>query len=512
MKRAGAFMLAALLLARLPAAAGNLRRPPAVAGTFYPADPSKLEDLVRKDLAAAPKPKLDGTLAALLVPHAGLEFSGPTAAKSFQSVNRGDYDEILVIGTGHYKAIPGAALYPGDYGTPEGYFPYGEALAKRLMKASSLIVPDPEAHAREHSIEVELPFLQERLGQIPLVGLLMNTDDLETAKTVGAVVAKALRETKRRVLIVASSDQSHYPPAAFDDAVDRTTLRALETLRPDYFWLASDLWTRQGVPHLAVAYCGQAAVTAVMAAASALGTDRVRILGHANSFTALPAVGTERVVGYAAAAFVKTGKRSPPPWPFEELDLKEKSTLLRAARESLEKQALSGAAPSAQMPADNPLFNLPAASFVTLTEKGALRGCIGSLKPREPLLLSVIHNAALAGSQDPRFTPVQPSELPRIDLEISILSLPRRVMDAGQVHRGEGVILSAAGNSGVFLPQVWDKLPQKEAFLGELCVEKAGLARDCWKDPKTRIETFAVTAFSETGTSAGPSDQKPAAP
>ncbi len=484
-----------------------------MAGTFYPAEPSKLEAMVRKDLAGAPKPKLEGTLAAILVPHAGLEFSGPTAARAFKAVNRGDYDAILVIGTGHYKAIPGAALYPGDYGTPEGYFPYDKALAKSLMQASSLIVPDPEAHAREHSIEVELPFLQERLGKIPLVGLLMNTDDLETAKAVGAAVAKALQGTKRRVLIVASSDQSHYPPAAFDDAVDQTTLRALETLRPGYFWLAGELWTRQGVPHLAVTYCGQAAVTAVMSAASALGADRVRALGHANSFTALPAAGTERVVGYAAAAFVKTGKRTPPPWPFEKLDAKEKSTLLRAARESLEKQALSGAPPAAQMPDDNPLFNLPAASFVTLTEKGALRGCIGGLEPREPLLLSVIHNAAFAGAKDPRFTPVRPSELPRIDLEISILSLPRRVMDAGQVHRGEGVILSAAGNSGVFLPQVWEKLPQKEAFLGELCAEKAGLARDCWKDPKTRIETFTVTAFSQPGKSTdGASGKKPGAP
>ncbi len=482
----------------MPGAAAELTRAPAVAGTFYPAEPAKLEALVKKDLSAAPEPKLAGKLVAILVPHAGLEFSGPTAARAFKAVKRGDFDEAIVVGTGHYKLIPGAALYPGRYGTPEGPFPYDKELAAKLLKATPLIAADPEAHAREHSIEVELPFIQERLGKIPLLGLLMNTDDLGAAEAVGAAIAKAVASSKRRrILLVASSDQSHYPPASFDDAVDETTLKALETLRPDYFWMASDLWTRRGVPNLAVAYCGQAAVAAVMRAALDLGADHAEILGHANSYTALPAAGAQRVVGYAAAAFVKSAKPSPPPWPLARLNAKEKAALLRAARESLERQARGEEAQAPKLPSDDPIFNLPAASFVTLTEKGALRGCIGSIEPREPLLDSVARNAALAAARDPRFPSVRPSELSRVGIEISVLSLPRRVPGAAQVRQGDGVILEAGGDSGVFLPQVWEKLPQKEAFLGELCAEKAGLPRNCWKDPKTRIEVFSVVSFSE---------------
>lgn len=489
------WLAAGLLAAPLSASGAELRRPPAVAGQFYPAEEKALSDLVEGYLKTAEGEAVSvksADLVAVLAPHAGLEFSGATAAKAFRLLEPGRWDSVIVVGTGHYKGVAGAALYPGDYGTSEGWVPYDKTLAQRLMEASPLIAADPAAHEKEHSIEVELPFLKRRLGNFKLAALVMNTQDLETARAVGRAIAKAVKG--RRVLLVASSDLSHYPPADVAKAVDRATLKALESLDPEYFWLANRLVMKRGLKNLSVSYCGESAVAAVMEAAKELGAAEVKVLARSNSYDAAPRAGKERVVGYAAAAFVKPrGKKARAE---SDLPERDKDELLKLARRSIADYLSTGRLPEAGFYGD-PAFNLPAAVFVTLRRDGALRGCIGTLSAQESLAESVVRNAVASAVDDPRFKPVTAAELPELRIEISVLSAAQPARGAGEIRKGDGVILEQGEHSGVFLPQVWEQIADKEDFLAELCGQKAGLPRDCYKDPRTKIKVFAARAFEE---------------
>src|SRR5580700_11360160 len=131
-------------------------RAPAVAGQFYPADAKALSTAVEGFIASAPTEKIAGQIMAILVPHAGIAYSGPTAARAFKLLESGRWDDVIVIGTGHYKALQGAAIYPGAYATPEGAMPYDADLAAELVKASHFIKLDAAAHEKEHSVEVEI--------------------------------------------------------------------------------------------------------------------------------------------------------------------------------------------------------------------------------------------------------------------------------------------------------------------------------------------------------------------
>ena len=144
----------------------------------------------------------------------------------------------------------------------------------------------------------------------------------------------------------------------------------------------------------------------------------------------------------------------------------------------------------------DPRLNLPGAAFVTLTEGGALRGCVGTTEPAMTLLDAVRYGAVSAAFRDGRFPPLKPDELDKVKIEVSVLSALKPV-EAAAVRPGLGVTVERGGKSGLFLPQVWEQLQGREEFLGELCAQKAGLPRDCWKDPATKLYSFTVDAFSE---------------
>jgi AmmeMemoRadiSam system protein B/AmmeMemoRadiSam system protein A len=468
-------------------------RAAAVAGQFYPADPKELSRAVDGYLAAARAPaKLPGPLVALVVPHAGYEYSAPVAAVGYLKVS-GAYDTVVVMGTAHYARVEGAALYAhGAFLTPIGRVPVDEELAARLIKdAPTLFQDQPDAYQREHSVEVQLPFLIKRLKPgWKLLPIIMNTDDPQVRLRVGLAVAAAIKG--RKALLIASSDLSHYPPASVAEKVDRATLKALEPLDPGFFWAANRIMMAHGEPGLETTWCGEAAVMAVMAAARALGADRAVLMRYANSGSS-PVGEAGRTVGYAAVALVRSGK---PAGAGITLDEKKRKSLLALARQTV----ADGAAGRQPKPLllDDPVLNLPAAVFVTLTEDGRLRGCVGTTEPRATLHDAVASAAFSAGFEDHRFAPVTKEEVSKLHMEISILSSARPVANAESVvPKKHGVIVSQGGNVGLFLPQVWDQIPDKDGFLSELCEQKAGLPRDCWKDPKTKLSVFTVSAFHE---------------
>lgn len=481
---------AGLLVAAAAWAAAAPRRPQA-AGRFYPSDPAALRALVAGLLSRAAAPELPGPVVALLVPHAGLAYSGPTAARAFRAVRGGRYDDVIVVGTGHYKPLEGAAVYPGQYADAAGAFPYDAALAKAIVAGSPLAAFDASAHEKEHSIEVELPFLRALPGRPKVVALLMNTQDLDAARSVGRAIAAAARG--RRVLLVASSDQAHYPPQRVASAVDATTLAALSRLSPAYFWFTNRLLINRGLPDLAVSYCGEGAVTAVLTAAVELGANRFEVLGRSDSGRTVPEADKSSVVGYAAGAFV----RAPSPEPPAPLSSRERAALLSLARRAISAALRRGRRVEPALSADAAL-NLPAAVFVTLRRRGegSLRGCMGTTRAEAALNEAVAREAVDAAVADARFAPVSAAELAGLSVEVSVLSEARSA-GADAIRPGDGVILREGGKRGVFLPEVWKTLEDKTAFLDGLCEQKAGLPRGCWKDPQARLQTFTAQSFSD---------------
>lgn len=478
----------------LPVSAFAEIRPPAVAGKFYPSDPEELKKAVDEYLAKAPPPqKLPGRVLCLLVPHAGYEFSAPVAAAGYRAVT-GPYETVVILGSAHTMQVKGAAVCPsGSFQTPLGKIDIDEKLAKELIAASSLFENLPQAHEREHSIEVQLPFLIRKLKTpFKILPIVMNTDDPDTAIKAGDILGNILK--RKKTLIVVSSDLSHYPEKNLASVVDRTTLEALKTADPEYFWLANRILMNRREKNLECTYCGEAGLIAGLTAARVLGADKGFLIKYSNSGES-PLANPENAVGYASMAFARSGK----PAPAEILlTPAQKKLLLSAARKAVADKLDGKTEPSRLFP--DPVLNLPAAVFVTLTESGILRGCIGTTEPRAGLKEAVEYSARTAAFEDHRFQPVTKDELPKIHVEISILSRMNKIPGhEGIIPKKHGVVLSRGARSGLFLPQVWEQIPSKEDFLSEICSQKAGLPRDCWKDPETNIFIFTVNSFEEPG-------------
>lgn len=399
-----AFILA---LTVVGAAAEPAPRAPVGGGRFYPADPKELAALVDGQLKAAGLPRVPGRVVAVVAPHAGLIYSGALAAKALAAARGLDPEVVVVLGTGHTKPVDGAALYPGDYGPS---FPYDAELGRALLSATKWIVADRGAHKKEHSIEVLLPYISRVAPDAKLVALVMNTQSFEPAREVGRALAKALQG--RRALIVVSSDLSHYPPAATAAIVDGATLDALSRMDPSFFWLTNRLLLTRGVKTLAVAWCGEGAMTAGLEAAKRLGARSAHVLARADSGDT---VGDKtRVVGYAAVALTDAPPE-PVPWTEE-----EKKAMEAGAREAIAKYLKSGkAVPAALAPLAR--LNVPASVTVTLKDaSGKVRGSAGGTKAELPLHEAVYKAAVDAAISDARFKPVTAGELPKLEIDVSV--------------------------------------------------------------------------------------------
>jgi MEMO1 family protein len=486
-----------LFLSAFAASARAVDIPAQVAGQFYPANPKALAERVDGLLAAASTAPVDsGELFALLAPHAGYDYSGPVAAEAFRLLKGRSYPLVVVVGTGHNVPIGGAAtVLSGTFSTPLGEIAIDASAVADLKKREPLVVEDLQAYQGEHSIEVELPFLQRTLGSFKLVPLLMNTDDPDKCRRVGEALAALLG--KRKALLVVSSDLSHYPEARLARLVDRTSLQTLveTTDSPEVFWRTNRyLLDASRSPALVCTECGEAGVLAAQYAMKELG-GRGRLLKYSNS-SETPGGTPGRVVGYGAVAWLKG---TPPARPL--LTEAERTALLKAARAALESKLAHDQDPKSALSPD-PELDVPAAVFVTLRRKdlpkeSSLRGCIGSLEPDLPLIDAVRLHAVQSALEDTRFAPVQASELGQISIEISRLGSPHRVDSYEAVRPGQGVIARKGRHSGIFLPQVWEDIPDKAKFLSELCAQKAGLSSDCYKDPHTELDVFDAEPFED---------------
>jgi AmmeMemoRadiSam system protein B/AmmeMemoRadiSam system protein A len=444
----------------------SLVRPPAVAGLFYPGDARALAAEVDALLGATaePAPRL-GYPKALVVPHAGYIYSGAVAARAYDELvpARGRVKRVVLLGPTHRVAVRGlAASSASAFATPLGEVRIDAEALAAVRDLPQVVVSDA-AHALEHSLEVQLPFLQKVLGDFALAPFAVG---MASVREVAEVLERLWGGPE--TLIVISTDLSHYHSYEEARAIDGATIERIARF-------ATDLDHDEA--------CGATPLNGLLATAQRKRLG-VKLLSACNSGDTAGDKG--RVVGYSAFALHETS-----------LD-EAGRTLLAIARGAIEAK-LTGRASEA---CSSHWLEQPGATFVTLTKSGVLRGCIGSLEATRALAEDAAQNALGAAFRDPRFAPLGMEEWPQCRVEVSLLSMPKPIRFAGeaelfaQLRAGEdGVILEADGRRATFLPQVWEDVRDPRAFLAHL-VRKARLPAET-PLARCKVSRYRVVKWKE---------------
>jgi len=459
-------------------------RPPAVAGQFYPADRTVLENAVQTALAAAPTVNAGGAVRMIIVPHAGYDYSAGVAAWAFKSLAGQKIKRVYLLGNSHHDYFSGLALDDHDFWeTPLGRVAVDTKKVKELAAASPVFAAFGAPHQLEHGLEVQLPFLQAVLGKdFKIVPLLYGNTEGNDYVAIAKILAANLEDGD---LIVVSSDMSHYPSYEVANKIDRQTLDMIKN--KDLAGLsAAAASALSAQTNEQTILCGLEAVKTALALAQQLNLNP-QVLGYKNSGDTLLS-DKSRVVGYGAVIFSAS---SSPTSGAGQLDSAEQKILLDIARTSVESYVKNNNIPEFNIKDER--LKAVQGAFVTLKKNGELRGCIGQIIADEPLWQVVRDMAIAAATEDSRFYPVTAGELAQLDYEISVLSAPQAVSDWRQIRLGtDGVIVRKGLRSGVFLPQVATESGwSQEEFLSQLCAQKAGLAPDCYKnDPAVSLSVF----------------------
>ncbi len=463
------------------------QRPPAVAGKWYPNNPDKLEEMLRKFFSNVELPvSLNGRKPlGLISPHAGYIYSGQVASCGFSLIDEGDYDTVILLGSSHHYLDDVVSIYNGkSYRTPLGTVEVDREMVKGILSDDSRFDFRPAIHQPEHSNEAQLPFLQVRLKEFKIVPIITSTRDRVLLKKLAASIIDVIEKSGKRVLVVESSDMSHYHDYRTASAMDRKTVDLIAQGK----WDALDAAIRNQDCEL----CGYHSLLVFIDVMNHFGADDRVLLKYANSGDAMGEIDSPRVVGYSSIAFFKNKREK------HTMNDEQKKYLLKLARTSIETYLKTGKKHVPVTP-DDPALTAERAVFVTLNKGENLRGCIGQMIAREKLYMAVNEMALSAAFHDPRFPAVTMDELDRITIEISVLSPMQRIDDWQTIRMGiDGVWVRKGYASGVYLPQVatetgWDR----ETFLGSLCAHKAGIPADSYKDADTELFIFQVEKFTE---------------
>ena len=275
-------------------------RSPAVAGSFYPDSPGVLSAQVGKFIDDAELRETDAELIGLIAPHAGYVYSGHVAGYAYKQLMGHSFDTVVLLGLSHRYRIDGAAIYArGTFRTPLGDIPIDEDLASEMMRLNSDLLDLPQAHANEHSLEVQLPFLQYLLSDFRIVPILLQDDSPENVIPLGKAIAEAMAD--RSCLLIGSTDLCHYPTYEVARKSDRIVIDAIERFDPDYLRQQMDEYMQVHPTHnFHCMMCSTGAIYTTMRVAKALGGNRIETLKAANSGD-VPIGGRDQVVGYMAA-------------------------------------------------------------------------------------------------------------------------------------------------------------------------------------------------------------------
>ena len=452
-----------------------------VAGAFYPDDRSELLELVTDLVKRQPEAAAGRNPRILIVPHAGYQYSGLVAGNGFRQLQGHRYDGVVVVGFTHQMPFTGSSVDTVEaYETPIGVLPVDQEASAILRTYPGIGYVEAVHDSSEHSLEVELPFLQVALERPRIIPVLMGGVSLAEANRLADALAGLSRLGD--YLFVFSTDLSHYHSHDEAQRIDEGTIHALLSETPQ----AVSRLFQEGT----IEACGQGPIVTSLLLAQRLGYLQPKLLYQANSGDTWG--NPSKVVGYAAIGMYE---RAAP--KAARVSTKAGRALVQASRVALEEQ-IEKRPPARPIKLDSyPELGKARGVFVTLRKAGQLRGCIGRIRNPESLAQSIREVALDAALHDPRFAPVSAQELPQLHVEVSVLTEPVAVATADDIVPGrDGVILSADGHSGVFLPQVWDETGwTRLEFLRELASQKAGLSPDAWQHAS--LFTFQAQVFQE---------------
>ena len=466
-------------------------RPPACAGDWYPRDPAALEKQIDELVAAASVPSVSGKPLALICPHAGYRFSAAVSAPAYATLRGQTYKRVIVLAFSHRAAATYRGVdVPKDltaYATPLGPVPIDRKMCDRLL-GNPVFASHPGVDAGEHSLELQLPFLQRTLKDFTLVPLLVGQmTDTDCVAAAQALLSCLDDET----LLVASSDFTHFGPnygyQPFKEDVEKKLTElagqaAAPLLRCDYDGFVAHLAKTQDT------ICGRGPISLLLRLLS-MGAGAQGVRAAFDTSGHLTGDWTNSVT-YQSFVFTRRSGT---------LGKDERAELLRLARQTVTAFLSGAATPKPDTDKLPEKLRGDGACFVTLENHGELRGCIGNMIAEGPLYLAVMRNAVSA-CRDFRFVddPVTAKEVDRLHIEISYLTPLKRVTNPEEIVVGQhGLLITLGSQRGVLLPQVaYERGWSREEFLAQTC-HKAGLPPDAWKRPEAQIDSFEAEVFGE---------------
>jgi MEMO1 family protein len=481
-------------------------RPSALAGSWYSSSPSELRASIQGYLDKVGQVEPQNPIA-IIVPHAGHSWSGPTAAYGYATIKGKSYRRIFILAPNHTAPLIGAAVPTAtDFATPLGDVPVDTEVTTALAKEHAVSQND-SPHAREHAIEIQLPFIQVALKPgYRIVPIVVGEISVAESKK----LAEALRPfIGSEDLVIISSDFTHfgvrfdYTPFSdnFAENLKKLDFGALEQIKKISADGLASYKSKTGIT-----VCGYHPILTLLsllpqkAKAEMLhyetSGDATHDYSNSVSYFAISVTGpgwTDSVNSKAQLPRV-VSEGGP-----TVLSPVEQQVAIKLARAAVEKYVRKGQTLSPEefgVQLTKP-FNEDYGVFVTLKENGNLRGCIGNIWPVESLINGLVGRAADAAAHDYRFQPVRPEELKRIEIEVSVLTKPHHVESYNDIKLGQhGMVITKSGRRAVYLPQV---APEQgwnlEQTLSSLSV-KAGLPENAWRHD-AEFEVFEAQVFRE---------------
>jgi AmmeMemoRadiSam system protein B/AmmeMemoRadiSam system protein A len=454
-----------------------LNRQPSAAGAFYPGNPELLRLELKEAFEKAAPCVPEGDVLAIVCPHAGYMYSAKVAASAYNQINPlKTYEHIFVIGSSHRMSFDGASIYTvGDYFTPLGRV-RSDKIGRELIIHHAVFTDDPKPHQDEHTIEVQIPFLQWLIHKpFSIVPIVIGTQSLDTCKKIANALTPYLNS---RNLFIISTDFSHYPPYKQSRQIDSTLADAVITNHPENFlYVLHNEEQKKDVPHLVTAMCGWTSVLTMLYMTSTIPHLIIRKVDAQNSGD-VEQGDTSRVVGYVALSVEQKNS------PVDLLTDRDKQDLLNLTHECINTYVKTGVNPRVDASAFSENACQHGGAFVTLTSGGKLRGCVGRLMTKKPLYQTIHDMAIAAATSDFRFCPVTINELNILQIEISVLTPMHKISSIEEITLGKhGILIQKGRKKGTLLPQVAiERNWTVEEFLGYCSRDKADLGWNGWKE------------------------------
>jgi len=421
-----------------------MNREPVVAGQFYPSLPSQLKDMIAGFIDQnAVKEDVIG----IVSPHAGYVYSGPVAGAVMSKIKV--KDTAIILGPNHTgRGEPLSIMTKGTWSTPLGKVKIDSELANRIMAKSKYVQEDITAHQFEHSLEVQIPFLQYFKSDIKIVPIVLGPATGSVHKQLGRDIARAVKDMNRDVIIIASSDMTHYEPQKSAKEKDNQAIAAILELDED------KLLAR--IKELDITMCGYAPTVSLISAAKELGAKEAELVRYQTSGDTTGDYSA--VVGYAGI-IIKRAELHP---------------LVNLARETVETYIKDGKINKPQKL--TPEMKEKAGVFVSIHKHDQLRGCIGTFEPTQNNVAEeIIRNAISSATHDPRFSPISASELDDLDYSVDVLTRPEPVDSKDRLDpKRYGVIVESGYRRGLLLPDL-EGVDSAEYQI-DICRQKAGIA------------------------------------